>query len=72
LTRSKTIGCPPTDLKARTGELTPPGINFWAAAKTSSDLVVLKLLVINVDSLKRFNERLQSQKDHSQDMGGIW
>lgn len=39
------MGCPPTDLKARTGELTPPGISFWAAAKISSDLVVLKVLV---------------------------
>jgi hypothetical protein len=26
LTESNTIGCPPTDLKARTGEFTPPGI----------------------------------------------
>jgi hypothetical protein len=40
LTRSKTIGWPPTDLKARTGELTPPGMSFWAAAKISSDRVV--------------------------------
>jgi len=27
------MGCPPTDLKARTGELTPPGRRFWASAK---------------------------------------
>lgn len=26
LTRSKTMGLPPTDLNARTGELTPPGM----------------------------------------------
>ena len=32
-TRSKMMGCPPTDLKARTGELTPPGRRFWASAK---------------------------------------
>ena len=36
-TLSKTIGCPPTDLKARTGELTPPGINSKAEEKTSSE-----------------------------------
>jgi hypothetical protein len=45
------MGCPPTDLKARTGELTPPGINFWAAAKISSDLVVFKVVETNVFSL---------------------
>jgi hypothetical protein len=39
LTLSKTIGWPPTDLKALTGELTPPGISSWAAEKTSPDLV---------------------------------
>jgi len=38
-------------LKARTGELTPPGINFWAAAKISSDLVVFKVVETNVFSL---------------------
>jgi hypothetical protein len=45
------MGCPPTDLKARTGELTPPGINFWAAAKISSDFVVFKVVETNVFSL---------------------
>jgi len=39
LTLSKTIGWPPTDLKALTGELTPPGISCWAAEKISSDFV---------------------------------
>jgi hypothetical protein len=44
-------------LNARTGELTPPGISFWAAVKISSDLVVLKEVVeINTLSLIRWLE----------------
>ena len=31
----KKTGVPPTDLKARTGELTPPGINNCALSKRS-------------------------------------
>src|SRR6185503_11075074 len=31
-------GVPPTPRKARTGELTPPGINSWARAKRRADL----------------------------------
>ena len=45
LTLSKTIGCPPTDLKALTGELTPPGINAWAAEKIFSDWVQFNMSV---------------------------
>jgi hypothetical protein len=30
-------GAPPTERKARTGELTPPGINCWARAKRSEE-----------------------------------
>ncbi len=45
------MGCPPTDLNARTGELTPPGIRFWAAAKISSDLVVFMVVLTNVISV---------------------
>ena len=45
LTLSKTIGCPPTDLKALTGELTPPGINSFAAEKISSELVQFNMSV---------------------------
>ena len=30
-------GDPPTERNARTGELTPPGINFFARSKSSSD-----------------------------------
>lgn len=33
LTWSNTMGCPPTDLKARTGELTPPGSRSCASLK---------------------------------------
>ena len=32
-------GVPPTLRKARTGELTPPGISFCARAKSASDRV---------------------------------
>jgi hypothetical protein len=46
------MGWPPTDLNARTGELTPPGISVWATAKISSDFVVFKGVVLNPDSLK--------------------
>ena len=45
LTLSKTMGWPPTDLNALTGELTPPGINSRAEEKTSSELVVLNTSV---------------------------
>jgi hypothetical protein len=45
------MGCPPTDLKARTGELTPPGISFWAAAKICSDWVVLMVVLTKVVSV---------------------
>src|ERR1700733_8221316 len=31
-------GVPPTPRKALTGELTPPGITFWARANKASDL----------------------------------
>ena len=40
LTRSNTIGFPPTDLNARTGEFTPPGRMSCAALKISLDRVV--------------------------------
>ncbi|MGF1523741.1 MAG: hypothetical protein ACFBSF_15600 [Leptolyngbyaceae cyanobacterium] len=40
------MGCPPTDLNARTGELTPPGIKSRAAEKISSDLVVFNGAVL--------------------------
>jgi hypothetical protein len=33
-------------LKARTGELTPPGIKTWAAAKISWDLDVFKGVIL--------------------------
>jgi hypothetical protein len=39
------MGLPPTDLKARTGELTPPGINFFAFSKSSADLVSVGMSV---------------------------
>jgi hypothetical protein len=38
-------------LKARTGEFTPPGISFWAAAKISSDWVVLMVVLTKLVSL---------------------
>jgi hypothetical protein len=35
-------GVPPTDRKARTGELTPPGIKPFATANSRLDAVVLR------------------------------
>jgi hypothetical protein len=37
LARWKNIGVPPTALKARTGEFTPPGMCCCAAAKSSTE-----------------------------------
>ena len=37
------MGCPPTDLKARTGELTPPGIKSLAALNMASEWLVFRL-----------------------------
>jgi hypothetical protein len=39
------MGVPPTPLKARTGELTPPGIQDWAWVNKS--LLFMLILVIN-------------------------
>jgi len=50
LTRSKTTGSPPTDLKARTGEETPPGIKLRASAMSSSDLVVVNCWVATIET----------------------
>src|SRR6185369_14898895 len=35
-------GVPPTARNARTGELTPPGIDFWARSKSSALFMVQK------------------------------
>src|SRR5438552_4508511 len=40
--RSRKRGVPPTEPKARTGELTPPGITVPARTKSSSDLVMAR------------------------------
>lgn len=48
LTRSRTIGSPPTDLNARTGELTPPGIRPFASLKILLDFAVLWAGVVAV------------------------
>src|SRR2546430_17300373 len=39
--RSTKKGSPPTLRNARTGELTPPGMRFWAAAKSLDERVVM-------------------------------
>ena len=38
--RPTETGVPPTALKARTGEFTPPGMRFCARAKSSSERVI--------------------------------
>ena len=48
LTRSKTTGSPPTDLKARTGDETPPGITWRASSMILSELVVLKEVAVAI------------------------
>lgn len=42
-TDSKTMGLPPTLLKARTGEFTPPGSRSWASLKICRKHVRIKL-----------------------------
>src|SRR5215831_1044643 len=46
--RAKKMGSPPTARKARTGELTPPGMLRRARAKSSLDLLVPGLFAIAV------------------------
>src|SRR5437762_8770108 len=41
--RAMKRGVPPTARKARTGELTPPGMTFWARAKSDSLLMRLSV-----------------------------
>src|SRR5437868_6637976 len=41
--RAMKRGVPPTARKARTGELTPPGMTFWARAKSDSLLMRLSM-----------------------------
>src|SRR6186713_975866 len=36
-------GAPPTERKARTGELTPPGMSCWARAKRDSEAEGMKI-----------------------------
>jgi hypothetical protein len=44
-------GVPPTERKARTGLLTPPGITVRARAKSASDCVVLGIAAFGADAL---------------------
>ena len=48
LTLSKTIGWPPTDLNALTGEFTPPGNKSCASLKILCELSVLKAALVMV------------------------
>ena len=48
LTLSKTIGLPPTDLNALTGEFTPPGNKSCASLKILCELSVLKAALVMV------------------------
>jgi hypothetical protein len=41
-------GVPPTALKARTGELTPPGVTVDARAKSSAEAVVSRGLTLPI------------------------
>ena len=46
------MGCPPTDLKARTGELTPPGIRAFAALKMAWEWLVFKVEAVTETGAK--------------------
>ena len=54
----KKTGVPPTDLKARTGELTPPGINNCALSKRS--LLVFINCFLHLLQMQEFISRLQA------------
>src|ERR1700761_9423419 len=47
------MGVPPTLLKARTGELTPPGILRWALSNNSLLLGYMRFLLIDLASAVR-------------------
>ena len=52
--RAMNLGVPPTPRNARTGEFTPPGVTFWARAKSCSerDWSTLTITTIGVDLAK--------------------
>src|SRR5579871_4998071 len=45
--RAMNGGSPPTDLNARTGEVTPPGITRRARSRSSRELLILFVLVLH-------------------------
>src|SRR3954468_7253518 len=49
--RSMKRGVPPTPRKARTGELTPPGIARCASAKSCSERVVVAVVLMECEPL---------------------
>src|SRR5271168_2759679 len=57
-------GDPPTPRKARTGELTPPGINFWAQAKRSSDFWCCIARLRSAEHSEKLGERIEEAIDH--------
>ena len=70
MTLSKTMGSPPTDLNARTGELTPPGMTVFASAMMASDLVVTCVGVAVADM--RMGDRVRAAALDSARATRIW
>ena len=56
--RAMNRGVPPTPRKARTGELTPPGVTFWARAKSCSERELSTTAIIAGNSLTDNNRVL--------------
>src|SRR5215831_11469859 len=65
LPRTINGGSPPTDLNARTGEFTPPGIMLSARCCRSRDCSVLRVVVVGINSSRRGENRCQRAADVS-------
>src|SRR5215467_10287435 len=55
-------GSPPTDLNARTGEFTPPGIMLSARCCSRRDCSVLRMVVEGIES-SRHREELENKRE---------
>src|SRR5262252_8516857 len=65
LPRTINGGSPPTDLNARTGEFTPPGIRLSARCCRRRDCSVLRKVVEGINSSRHGENRCQSNWDAS-------
>src|SRR5262249_48169732 len=56
-------GCPPTDRKARTGLLTPPGMSVWASANNRAERVVF---IVGAHRITRRQKRSRKRPEESE------